>query len=57
VAHYLLHEEASDSRRRCDPYAPLKWSNKRDHAADDAQIQADYFTPMNTGATPVSCAT
>jgi hypothetical protein len=57
VAHYLLHEEASDSRRRCDPYAPSKWSNKRDHAADDAQIQADYFTPMNTGATPVSCAT
>jgi hypothetical protein len=45
VAHYLLHEEASCSHRRCDPDASPKWPNKRDHVAGDAQIWVDYFTP------------
>jgi hypothetical protein len=43
VQQYLQDQEASGSHRRCNPDAPPRWPNKRDHAAGDAQIRADYF--------------
>jgi hypothetical protein len=36
VGHYLLHQEASNSCRRCAPDAPVKWPNKRGNASGDA---------------------
>jgi hypothetical protein len=45
VAYYFLQQEASSSYRRRASDAPPKWSNKRDHAAGDAQIHVDYFVP------------
>jgi hypothetical protein len=45
MAYQFLQQQASGSCLRHNPDAPLRWSNKRDHATGDAQIRADYFGP------------
>jgi energy-coupling factor transporter transmembrane protein EcfT len=45
MANQFLQQQAFGPRRRHNPDAPPRWPNKRDHAAGDAQIRADYFGP------------
>jgi hypothetical protein len=43
MGQYLVSQEASGSHRRYAHDALPRWPNKRDHAAGDAMIRADYF--------------
>jgi hypothetical protein len=47
LPYEYLQQQAFGSWRRqsCNPDAPPRWPNKRDHSTGDAQIRVDYFGP------------
>jgi energy-coupling factor transporter transmembrane protein EcfT len=45
MTNQFLQQQASGSHWRHNPDAPPRWPDKRDHAAGDAHICAEYFGP------------